>query len=158
MDFPNPSKSAGSFVESIKDKLNFGSRNAEKDDYAQEEYDYEDYAYDPNFDDYGEYGYDESYAVDSYGDSYSCLLYTSPTRSSSRSNCNSPQRSQATSTIGCARSSSDARLRNPSSTLLAEACSRIPKVLQLALLSMKWGLRGVCVEAHKSRKNMLILL
>lgn len=30
MDFPNPSKSAGSFVESIKDKLNFGSRNAEK--------------------------------------------------------------------------------------------------------------------------------
>ena len=71
MDFPNPSKAAGSFVESIKDKLNFGSRNADKDDYAQEEYDYEDYAYDPNFDDYGEYGYDESYAVDSYGDSYS---------------------------------------------------------------------------------------
>lgn len=71
MDFPNPSKSAGSFVESIKGKLNFGSRNADKDDYAQEEYDYEDYAYDPNFDDYGEYGYDESYAVDSYGDSYS---------------------------------------------------------------------------------------
>ena len=56
MDFPNPSKSAGSFVESIKGKLNFGSRNADKDDYAQEEYDYEDYAYDPNFDDYGEYG------------------------------------------------------------------------------------------------------
>ena len=51
MDFPNPSKSAGSFVESIKGKLNFGSRNADKDDYAQEEYDYEDYAYDPNFDD-----------------------------------------------------------------------------------------------------------
>ena len=71
MDFPNPSKSAGSFVESIKDKLNFGSRNADKEDFAQGEYDYEDYAYDPNFDDYGEYGYDESYAVDSYGDSYS---------------------------------------------------------------------------------------
>ena len=48
MDFPNPSKSAGSFVESIKGKLNFVSRNADKDDYAQEEYDYEDYAYDPN--------------------------------------------------------------------------------------------------------------
>lgn len=71
MDFPSPSKSAGSFVESIKDKLNFGSRNSAQDDYVEEDYELEDYAYDPNFDDYGEYGYDESYAVDSYTDSYS---------------------------------------------------------------------------------------
>ena len=60
--------------------------------------------------------------------------------------------------IRCARSLSAAKPRNRSSILLVEACSRILKVLQLVLLSMKWGLRGVCVEAHKSRKNMLILL
>ena len=34
-DFPNPSKSAGSFVESIKGKLNFVVREMPKDDYAQ---------------------------------------------------------------------------------------------------------------------------
>lgn len=70
MDFSNPSKSAGNFVESIKDKLNFvSSRKVRRDDEAE----FDEYAYDEAFDDYGEYGYDESYATSSYRDSYSDL-------------------------------------------------------------------------------------
>lgn len=72
MDFPNPSKSAGGFVESIKDKLNFGSsRNADRDVYQDEEFAYDDYAYEDDYAEYGEYGFDESYATGSYHDSYS---------------------------------------------------------------------------------------
>lgn len=72
MDFPNPSRSAGNLVESIKDKLNFGSsRNADHDEYVEEDYAYDEYGYDEDFDDYGEYGFDESYATNSYDDPYS---------------------------------------------------------------------------------------
>lgn len=71
MDFPNPSRSAGNLVESIKDKLNFGSsRNADHDEYVEEDYVYDEYGYDEDLDDYGEYGFDESYATNSYDDPY----------------------------------------------------------------------------------------
>lgn len=71
MDFPNPSRSAGNLVESIKDKLNFGSsRNADHDEYVEDDYAYDEYAYDEGLDDYGEYGFDESYATNSYDDPY----------------------------------------------------------------------------------------
>ena len=71
MDFPKPSKSDGNFVESIKDKLSFGSsRTADRDAYAEEDYGYDEYAYGDGFDDYGEYGYDESYATGSDGETY----------------------------------------------------------------------------------------
>lgn len=76
MDFPSPSKSAGGFVNSIKDKLNFGSsRKADRNGY-QEEYDIEEYGYEDDFDDYGEYGFDESYASSSYDDVYSTSYTT----------------------------------------------------------------------------------
>lgn len=72
MDFPNPSKSAGSFARSIKDKLNFGSsRNADRDEYQDEEFGYDEYAYEDGYADYGEYGFDDSYATGSYDDPYS---------------------------------------------------------------------------------------
>ncbi len=72
MDFPNPSRSAGNLVESIKDKLNFGSsRNADHEEYVEEDYAYDEYGYDEDLDDYGEYGFDESYATNSYDDPYS---------------------------------------------------------------------------------------
>lgn len=72
MDLPNPSRSAGNLVESIKDKLNLGSsRNADRDVYQEDEYEFDDYAYDEDYDDYGEYGFDESYATSGYGDAYS---------------------------------------------------------------------------------------
>jgi FtsZ-interacting cell division protein YlmF len=72
MDFPNPSRSAGNLVESIKDKLNFGSsRAADRDEYVEEDYAYDELGYDDGFDDYGEYGFDESYATNSYDDAYS---------------------------------------------------------------------------------------
>lgn len=81
MDFPNPSKSAGNLVESIKDKLHFGSsRNADH----EEDYEFDDYAYEDDFDDYGEYGYDESYADPGYDDAYSTSYTTrDPYRSGS---------------------------------------------------------------------------
>lgn len=71
MDFPHPSKSAGNLVESIKDKLNFGSRSADRDTYPEDDLAYDDYAYDEEFDDYGEYGFDESYAASGYDAPYS---------------------------------------------------------------------------------------
>ena len=69
MDFSNPSRSAGNLVESLKDKLNFGSRKAAQ----EEELEFDDYAYEDEFEDYGEYGFDESYATGAgaYGDTYS---------------------------------------------------------------------------------------
>jgi cell division inhibitor SepF len=75
MDFSNPSKTAGSIVDSLKDKLSFGSsRNAEQDEYIEDAFDdYGEYGYDEGFDDYedyGEYGFDESYAPNGYSDSY----------------------------------------------------------------------------------------
>lgn len=72
MDFSNPSRSAGNFVENIKDKLSFGSsRNADRDAYQEEDLEFDDYGYEAEFDDYGEYGFDESYAPEGYSDSYS---------------------------------------------------------------------------------------
>lgn len=68
MDFPKPSKSAGGFVDSIKDKLSFGSHKAQDEAYYEEEFDVEEYGPEGEFDDYGEYGYDESYASSGYGD------------------------------------------------------------------------------------------
>lgn len=68
MDFSNPSKAAGNLVGTIKDKLNFGRGKAH-----EEELEYDDYAYEDEFEDYGEYGFDESYATgaSAYGDTYS---------------------------------------------------------------------------------------
>lgn len=67
MDFSNPSKAAGNLVGTIKDKLNFGRGKA-----REEELEYDDYEYEDEFDDYGEYGFDESYATgaSAYGDTY----------------------------------------------------------------------------------------
>lgn len=77
MDFPNPARSAGNLVDSIRDKLNFGAaRGNSRDAYVDEEAGFDDYAYSDEYDDYGDYGdygFDDSYApsrYDSYSDGY----------------------------------------------------------------------------------------
>ena len=68
MDLSSPSKSAGNFVANIKDKLSFRSRKATQDKGAE----FDEFEYEDEFEDYGEYGFDESYAegAEAYGDTY----------------------------------------------------------------------------------------